>query len=144
MSIDLDHFEDHLHVLIAERGRAYVDAGHVLMLEQTAEGWTAVIEGSESYQVLLVGHDVIQEWHCTCPFEHGPVCKHVAAALYAARDAIRINRAAAGGEMDHFIDQADPAVLRQFVKAEIRRHPAVRESLYKEMHKTPGDTPPAN
>src|SRR5690606_32350563 len=63
MSIELEHFEDHLHVLIAERGRAYVDAGHVLMLEETAEGWTAVIEGSESYQVLLVGHDVIHEWH---------------------------------------------------------------------------------
>lgn len=137
MTIDLEHFEDAIHLLIAERGKEYVDAGHVRLLTETAEGWTAVIEGQETYEVLLNGHDMIHDWHCTCPFEHGPVCKHVAAAMYVARDAIRLNRAAAGGEMDHFIESADPAFLRQFIKAEIRRNKAVREALFAEMKDRP-------
>jgi len=133
MTIDLEHFEDAIHLLIAERGKEYVDAGHVRILEETPEGWTAHVEGQEIYEVLLEGHDKIHDWHCTCPFEHGPVCKHVAAALYVARDAVRLNRAAARGDLDHFIETADPDFLRQFLKAEIRRNRPVREALYGDM-----------
>ena len=25
-------------------------------------------------------------WICNCPYDHGPVCKHVAATLYAVRE----------------------------------------------------------
>jgi uncharacterized Zn finger protein len=137
MTIDLEHFEDAIHLLIAERGKEYVDAGHVRLLEETDEGWTAIIEGQETYEVLLKGHDKIHDWHCTCPFEHGPVCKHVAAALYVAREAVRLNRAAARGDLDHFIDAAEPAVLRQFLKAEIRRNKSVRAALYAEIKDKP-------
>ncbi|MBP7240382.1 MAG: hypothetical protein KBA14_09155, partial [Saprospiraceae bacterium] len=65
MSIHIDRFEEEVHFLIAERGKEYYDANQVLMLQPTSEGWTAVIEGSETYQVLLEGHDVISQWHCT-------------------------------------------------------------------------------
>lgn len=133
MTIDLEQFEDAIHLLIAERGKEYVDAGHVRMLTETAEGWTARIEGQESYEVLLKGHDVIHDWHCTCPFEHGPVCKHVAAALFVARESVRLHRAAARGELDHFVETADAAWLRQFLKSELRRNKQIREAVYAEM-----------
>ena len=134
MSIPIDQFEEHIHVLIAERGKEYWEARQVLLLEQTSEGWTAVIEGREPYQVLLEGHDVIENWHCTCPFEHGPVCKHIAAAFYAVREAIRINQAVARGEMDQWIDRADPDNLRQFLKLQIRKHHSLRQAVFEDMH----------
>ena len=133
MSIHIDKFEEEIHFLIAERGKEYFDAHQVLMLQQTTEGWTAVIEGSETYQVLLEGHDVISQWHCTCPFEHGPVCKHIAAVLYAVRDEIHINRANASGEIDQWIDGASPEVLRRILKIEVRKHEGVRADVYHEM-----------
>ena len=126
MSIHIDKFEEEIHFLIAERGKEYFDAHQVLMLQQTTEGWTAVIEGSETYQVLLEGHDVISQWHCTCPFEHGPVCKHIAAVLYAVRDEIHINRANASGEIDQWIEGASPEVLRRILKIEVRKHEGVK------------------
>jgi len=133
MSINVDNFEDDVHFLITERGQEYFDANQVLMLKQTSEGWTAVIEGNETYQVLLEGHDVITTWHCTCPFEHGPVCKHVAAVLFAVRENIRANRAASSGEIDRWIDEADPDVLRRLLKIEVRKNEDVKNSIYHEM-----------
>lgn len=130
MSIHIDRFEEEIHFLIAERGKAYFDAHQVLMLQQTTEGWTAVIEGSETYQVLLEGHDVITQWHCTCPFEHGPVCKHIAAVFYAVKAQIDINRANASGEIDRWIDDAPPEILRQILKIEARKNNEVRASVF--------------
>lgn len=133
MSIRLEDFEEDVHILITERGKEYFDANQVLMLRQTMDGWSAVIEGSETYQVLLEGHDVITGWHCTCPFEHGPVCKHVAAVMYAARENIKANIAASSGEIDRWIDEAEPDVLRRILKIEARKHDDIRTSLYHEM-----------
>ncbi len=131
MSIPIEHFEEHIHVLIAERGKEYWEAQQVLMLQETSEGWTAVIEGQEPYQVLLEGHDEIENWHCTCPFEHGPVCKHIAAAFYAVRDAIRVNQMVARGELDQWIDQAAPDTLRQLMKMQIRKNNTLRQAVLK-------------
>ena len=133
MSIHIDHFEEEVHFLIAERGKEYFDAHQVLMLKQTPEGWTAVIEGAETYQVLLEGHDVITQWHCTCPFDHGPVCKHVAAVLYAVKEAIRVNISNASGELDSWIDEASPESIRRILKMQIRKFDEVRTDVYNEL-----------
>ena len=133
MSIHIDRFEEEVHFLIAERGKEYYDSNQVLMLQPTSEGWTAVIEGSETYQVLLEGHDVISQWHCTCPFGHGPVCKHVAAVMYAVRDAIQVNIANASGEIDRWIDEADVQTLRRILKIAVRKYDYVRAAVYHEM-----------
>lgn len=135
MSLSIDQFEEQVHVLILERGKEYFDAHQVLMLQQTTDGWSAIIEGSDTYQVLLEGHDVITHWHCTCPFGHGPVCKHVAAVLYAVREAIHVNRANASGEIDRWIDEADVTTVRRLLKMEARQHDALRIRIYHEMKK---------
>ena len=133
MSIHIDNFEEEVHLLIAERGSAYYDSHQVRDLQRTADGWTATIDGNETYHVRLEGHDEIMQWHCTCPFEHGPVCKHVVAVLYAVRDAIHVSRSAASGEIDRWIDQADPTMLRRLMKMQVRMHDDMRAAVYHEM-----------
>lgn len=134
MSIHVDTFEDDVHLLMAERGKEYYDAHQVLMLKQTSEGWSAEIEGNETYHVLLEGHDVITTWHCTCPFEHGPVCKHVVAVLYAVREHIKANRASSSGEIDRWIDEADVDTLRRILKIEVRKNDGSMTAVYHEMN----------
>lgn len=135
-SIPIDRFEEEIHILIAERGKAYFDAHQVHDLKETSEGWSATIQGTEPYHVLLEGHDVISQWHCTCPFEHGPVCKHIAAAFYAVKDQIQINIAEAGGQIDQWIDNAPPEVVRQILKREAKQHKEVSASIYHEMKRS--------
>jgi uncharacterized Zn finger protein len=79
-------FTKEIHALILQRGREYFRQGAVLNLTETADGWTAEVEGQEPYHVAITGHDQPVEWFCDCPHDHGPVCKHVAAVLYAIRD----------------------------------------------------------
>jgi uncharacterized Zn finger protein len=133
MSIHISNFEEEIHLLIAERGKEYFDARQVVKLEETNEGWSAMIEGTETYQVLLEGHDVITQWQCTCPFEHGPVCKHIAAVFYAVRDRINTNIANASGEIDRWIDGASADHLRRILKMEVRQHEGVKADVYHEM-----------
>lgn len=132
-SIPIDRFEEEIHILIAERGKAYFDAQQVRDLQETGEGWSATIEGTEPYHVRLEGHDVITQWHCTCPFEHGPVCKHIAAAFYAVQDQIRVNIANAGGQIDQWIDHAPQEKLRHLLKMAAQQHQDVRALIYHEM-----------
>jgi len=63
------------------------------------------------------------------------VCKHVAAVMYAVRDAIQVNIANASGEIDRWIDDADVETLRRILKIEVRKYEDVRASLFHEMKK---------
>ena len=81
-----DSFTEEIHALILQRGREYFHSGAVQELMATPEGWTAVVAGGESYHVVITGVDMPEEWYCNCPHDQGPVCKHVAAVLYAIRE----------------------------------------------------------
>ncbi len=70
---------------ILERGRAYFDEGRVLELEQTEDGYTATVDGTEEYEVeILLDGGSIEDMLCDCPYaEDGNTCKHMAAVLFA-------------------------------------------------------------
>ena len=43
----------------------------------------AVVEGTEPYTVsLTIKNEVITEYVCSCPYDMGPVCKHVVAVIF--------------------------------------------------------------
>jgi uncharacterized Zn finger protein len=81
----LDDFEQGIDPVILGRGRSYYEDGRVLDLEEIAPGrWSAQVEGSLLYEVSLTsGPDGRLAWTCDCPYDWGPVCKHVAAVLLA-------------------------------------------------------------
>ena len=88
--MDYHSFEEDIHAIVLERGHDYFKRGHVHDLQQTAAGWKAVVKGTQDYEVTLNGVDGLEAWICNCPHDHGPVCKHVAAVLYAIQDQIKI------------------------------------------------------
>ena len=76
-----DWFQPH----ILERGWAYFDEGRVSELERTEDGYTAIVEGTEEYEVeILLEGDSVEDMRCECPYaEDGNACKHMAAVLFA-------------------------------------------------------------
>ena len=80
-----DWFQPH----ILERGRAYFDEGRVIELERTEDGYAAIVEGTEDYEVeILLEGDSIEDMLCDCPYaEDGNACKHMAAVLFAVSTA---------------------------------------------------------
>lgn len=76
-----DWFQPH----ILERGRVYFEEGRVSELERTEDGYAAIVEGTEEYEVeILLEGDSAEDMLCDCPYaEDGNTCKHMAAVLFA-------------------------------------------------------------
>ena len=70
---------------ILERGMEYYYAGSVESLEVDDEHISAVVEGTEDYDVFIeLDGGKVLAMECTCPYaEGGENCKHMAAVLYA-------------------------------------------------------------
>jgi uncharacterized Zn finger protein len=88
MQLSLENFKKEIASHILQRGRDYYDDGCVVSLEEIGDGhWMAEVEGTELYivEVEQSGDGGIYPT-CTCPYDWGPTCKHIAAVLYAIED----------------------------------------------------------
>ncbi len=77
-------WKDLFRTHILERGLDYFERGALDSLEKTEEGYRAVVQGSEPYQVkIVIQDDRVYDMSCDCPYaEDGNYCKHMAAVLY--------------------------------------------------------------
>jgi len=84
MKIPLTEFELHIDETILNRGLQYYKKGLVHEPEEVAPGeYEAIVEGTEPYTVqLTIKNEVITEHVCSCPYDMGPVCKHVVAVVF--------------------------------------------------------------
>jgi uncharacterized Zn finger protein len=116
-------FENEIHALILERGKTYFTSGSVNELKETSDGWHAVIKGQEHYKVLIsTNDDEITDWNCSCPYDHGPICKHVTAVLYAITDSSQKSLDAAV----HAMGQINDHELRVGLKMLLEKSPDFR------------------
>jgi uncharacterized Zn finger protein len=88
MVMDLKTFEADIDPTILQRGKYYFTEGAVQNLEEFKKGeWFAEVVGTELYEVEIhLSQNRINYYECSCPYDHGPVCKHVAAVLYALQE----------------------------------------------------------
>lgn len=84
MEIQLDRFEEQIDEVILQRGLNYFRKGYVTNVEEIGPGdYEATVEGTDTYTVHLhVERGVVTEYDCDCPYDQGPVCKHIAAVLF--------------------------------------------------------------
>lgn len=84
MEIQLDRFEEQIDEVILQRGLNYFRKGYVTDVEEIGYGdYEATVEGSDLYTVHLhIEKGIVTEYDCDCPYDQGPVCKHIAAVLF--------------------------------------------------------------
>lgn len=82
--LHLDCFEDEINGRILERGYEYYLDGRVTNEGTVGDDLFFSVEGNELYEVHLCikGNEVV-EYECDCPYDMGPVCKHIVACLYS-------------------------------------------------------------
>ncbi len=87
MRIPFDRFEQVIDEKILERGLRYFKNGAVGDPEELEPGlYEVLVSGTENYTVRLrVKNEAITENVCDCPYDLGPVCKHVAAVIFHLR-----------------------------------------------------------
>lgn len=97
MQIPLNQFEQYIDGTILKRGLQYFKKGHVHEPEEIGPGeYEAIVEGTENYTVqLTIKNGKITEHVCDCPYDMGPVCKHVVAVIYyLQQDELELNKKA--------------------------------------------------
>lgn len=84
MQIPINQFEQYIDETILKRGLSYFKNGHVHEPEEISPGeYEAIVEGTEDYTVkLTLKNGTITEYLCDCPYDMGPVCKHVVAMIF--------------------------------------------------------------
>lgn len=107
---------------ILERGMAYYYEGCVEDLEINDDEITAVVEGSEPYDVSIeLDEDGVFSMECTCPYaEGGENCKHMAAVLYAWQGEKKESHDADEQIVD-VVAHADEALVRRFLMDALQR-----------------------
>jgi hypothetical protein len=88
MNLTFQNFKQTLSAQILERGRSYQRSGHIIELEMDGDSnWSAVVSGTEDYEVEITqSASGALTCTCTCPYDLGPYCKHMAAVLYAIEE----------------------------------------------------------
>src|SRR5260221_89637 len=88
MSLTFKNFKQEISAKILERGRAYHRGGNITDLEMDGDSnWSAQVSGTDDYDVEIeqTANGTL-ECTCTCPYDLGPYCKHIAAVLYAIEE----------------------------------------------------------
>ncbi len=86
MSFFLKDLESALPEDIVRKGLDYYASERVDNLAVQDDKWQADVYGTDTYTVTITmqGEEVLN-WFCDCPYDWGPVCKHVAAVLITIR-----------------------------------------------------------
>jgi uncharacterized Zn finger protein len=95
MNIPLNEFEHIIDETILKRGLSYFKNGFVTEFSEISNGeFEANVSGTEEYTVnLKVETDIIVEHNCDCPYDMGPVCKHIVASIfYLKQDELNLNQ----------------------------------------------------
>lgn len=84
--MNYDNFESLINPSILDRGRNYFAIGVVTSLKEEDDTWRAEVAGSKVYEVRITGTKKIKDWYCNCPYDEGPICKHIVAVLYSIQE----------------------------------------------------------
>ncbi len=87
MNRSIKNFEswiDDRHLL--NKGKSYWESHSVQNLQQDEDDWEADVHGTDDYLTsCIINNGQVADWYCDCPYDHGPICKHVVAVLFAVR-----------------------------------------------------------
>ena len=95
MIIPLNEFEQIIDETILKRGLSYFKNGYVSEFAEISIGeYEAKVSGTEEYTVRLeIKNNVIIKHNCDCPYDMGPVCKHIVASIfYLKQDELNLNQ----------------------------------------------------
>ncbi len=128
----LKDFEKDISSTLLERGQDYFVNECVDNLDEDACGlWMAQVYGSDTYTVEVRTHKTkIKGWDCNCPYDHGPICKHVIAVFYAIADDMESEKKSSGkavekvkkkNKVKEIFKKTSKDDLQQFIKSQFRK-----------------------
>ena len=95
MKIALNEFEQLIDEKILKRGLSYFKSGAITDFSEISAGeYEAIVFGTEEYTVHIeISNNTITEHNCDCPYDIGPICKHIVAVIFKLQqDELELNQ----------------------------------------------------
>ncbi len=97
------------------------------------------VYGSNTYLVEVRTHkSKIEGWTCNCPYDHGPICKHVIAAFYAIAENMESENKSSGkiakkakrkNKVEEIFKKTSKDELQQFIVSQLRRDNSLKNTF---------------
>jgi len=146
MNRSLENFESWVSGYMLSKGEDYWVNDNVQNLEQDGDTWAADVYGTDDYLTeVIIKNGQVEEWFCDCPYDRGPIYKHVIAVLFAVRDEIPSELLSAreavlqsvktqkktspSTPLEEIIEKLEEAELRRLMTFFAKRHDEVRSHL---------------
>ncbi len=140
--MNLNNFDDKIDSTILNRGYEYFLDNAVTHLQDMKFGtWASLVEATQDYSVVikLDEHEII-EWDCNCLYDHGPICKHVVATLYALGDGQEIlpkttkktkpkKKSINKNKVDEIFSKVDKQELQDFILQQFPLYRGIKNSF---------------
>ncbi len=158
--IPISDFEKFVDEKLLARGFSYFQNGQVTSFEELSPGeFEAEVAGREDYDVrITVSRKKITSYLCTCPYEHGTLCKHIVAVLYYFRNEEEKHKSAdykkskakkpasrrktVSEQVDELLGALSHDDLNSFLKEQCLADPAFRRSFLSGfMYKSSAESP---
>lgn len=114
-------FEKSISSKLVSKGLEYYGEECVDNLEKIAAGlWMAEVQGSDTYYTSVkTNRTQIKSWECDCPYNKGPICKHVIAVFYAIRS--EMNRDKGPAAKSKKIKDKTSDIFKQVSKSDLEK-----------------------
>ncbi|MDL2255400.1 SWIM zinc finger family protein [Parabacteroides sp. OttesenSCG-928-G06] len=150
MALTLNLFEFEINATILARGLRYYKNGHVADITELRGGhYEVIVEGTDTYTVNLeIKGDQVVDYRCDCPYDGGPVCKHIVAALFALQEEDREEdipippkqkatkkkastpkKKTVAEQIDELFEQLPPEELQTYVRGLLEKDRVLRNSF---------------
>lgn len=129
-------WQDWFSNTILLRGYEYYESGRVTKIDKTISGYSAIVEGSMSYNVEIeMTGDDFADANCSCPYaSDGKYCKHEAAVLYSIMEMKIENDSPSfndiDAELDKIINNMDEKDVRDLLFSIAKNNSSVRKKIY--------------
>lgn len=148
MPFPFHQFELYIDETILKRGLSYFKNGSVENVEEVSHNrFEAIVQGTDAYLVKIqLEKDQITQYSCNCPYDQGPVCKHVAALLFhLVQDELGIEaKTPKGGkaekkpakrktkeeQVSELLDKLDIDELRNFIREQATESRLFRDTFF--------------
>lgn len=136
MNVDKDTIRSRSTDAVFERGQNYRDEGRIQRLDRFGDLVTAVVRGSNLYDVTVDFSSRSIDTQCTCPYDGGGDCKHVVAVLL---DVAANPPDGDSEDIETVLDEVSADDLQEFVRDALAEYPNLREQFlarFGEEHKS--------
>lgn len=131
-----ENFEKNISSTIRERGYGCFHSGYVSNLDEVeTDLWVADVYGTNDYRVKIkTDKKEIKNWSCDCPYDQGPICKHVVATFYAIVDAEKKpkpkgEKKGKKNKVNEIFSKVKKEELQQFLQLQFRKNRGLKNSL---------------